>query len=133
MQTLINSLIAGKSKLFGSVADFDNIKTLVNNNPYILDKLYSFKLERENELKTYLGIDNSAQNKTQYVNIDDVNSNNDEIAQSNTTFLDNFKAFCDDIREVLGYNMAIKLKHSISLKNSENEESDEEDYVNENN
>lgn len=131
MQTLINSLMNGESKLFGSVADFDSIKTLVNSNPYILDKLYSYKIERENELKTYLGIDNSSQAKTQYVNIDDVNSNNNEIAQSNTTFLDEMKIFCEEIKEHLGFNISVELKQSDIINLVPNTNGGEEDEISE--
>lgn len=39
--------------------DLNDIQVLSSNAPYIIDKLYTYKCDLENELKTYLGLNNS--------------------------------------------------------------------------
>lgn len=54
----------------------DNIDALINGAPYILDKLYQYKIMREGELLTFFGIDNNATQKKERMSLDEINANN---------------------------------------------------------
>lgn len=49
-----NELVIGVAQ-----GDASQINAVSSNTPYIIDKLYTYKCDLENELKTYLGLNNS--------------------------------------------------------------------------
>ena len=86
--------------------DIKNIQLLITGQQYIIDKLYAYKQAVENELLTYLGIDNlgTMQKKEHFV-VDEVNSNNDLINDFSDSFIDSMKSFCERVRTFLGFEM----------------------------
>ncbi len=92
----------------------DSIKVLSNGAPYIIDKLYQYKQQRENELLTYLGIDNVAIEKKERLTIDEANSNNDVINDHGESINRNLEEFFKTINAVFGTSYTIKNAHAMS-------------------
>ena len=89
--------------LFVQGADPSVFKAVATGAPYIIDKLHEYKVGLENELKTYLGIDNQgAIEKREQLQLDEINAGNDEINDHAHSILDSMKEFCERIKEVFG-------------------------------
>lgn len=85
----------------------EKLKVLVTNNPYIIDKLYAYKQDVENELNTFLGCDNSMTSMNRML-VDQVNANNQDINESQDLFKDTIQEFFDKCKEVLGKEISWK-------------------------
>lgn len=109
IKALYEKLISDDEALFASVEDIKNIQLLITGQQYIIDKLYAYKQAVENELLTYLGIDNlgTMQKKEHFV-VDEVNSNNDLINDFSDSFIDSMKSFCERVRTFLGFEMNVE-------------------------
>lgn len=96
-----------------SSEDLDAIEAINTSTPYVIDKLYSYKIALENELLTILGIDNIGNvEKKERLITDEVNSNNDIINDFGDSVLDNLTAFCEKANELLGINISVKAKNT---------------------
>lgn len=84
---------------------------LITGAPYIIDKLHGYRVSLENELLSFLGIDNrgDASKKTTET-LDEVNANNAIINMGQDQFETNLKEFTDSIQEVLGKTITFTLK-----------------------
>lgn len=111
---IMKAIERGEHKLFLDVNDWEAIKNVLDsgNGSYIIDKLYQYKTNLENELLTFLGINNVAIQKAERLITDEANSNNELINDSSDCFLDSLKEFCEDIGKVLGYDIQVKAKSS---------------------
>lgn len=78
------------------------------NTPYIIDKLYSYRVSLENELLTYLGLDNSQNGDYERMLVDQVNANNEQINASQESILTNLKDFCKNVSKVLGMQISVE-------------------------
>jgi len=79
-----------------------------NNTPYIIDKLYQYRVSLENELLTYLGLDNSQNGDYERLLVDQVNANNEQINSSQESILNNLKDFCRNVGEVLELEISVE-------------------------
>lgn len=87
------------------------IKTLNVAPPYIIDKLHAYRIQLENELLTYLGIDNSGtQEKATTMLLDEINANNEMINGSQEQFKACLDEFAEGIKEILGIDISFKIK-----------------------
>lgn len=87
------------------------VKTLNVAPPYIVDKLHAYRIQLENELLTYLGIDNSgSQEKATTMLLDEINANNEAINGSQAQFQACLDEFADGIKEILGIDVSFKIK-----------------------
>lgn len=110
--------------LYVSANEVKDMTTLQGGNQYIIDKLYAYKQALENELLTFLGIDNiGIMEKKEHLITDEINSNNDLINDHSDNFLFCLKHFCEEIKEYLGYD--------ISVEATSSPVSAEKEYVNE--
>lgn len=99
------------NELVITVEDMDPnmFKAVITGAPYIIDKLHEYKVGLENELKTYLGIDNQgAVEKREQLNLDETNANNADINDGIEGFLDCLNEWADNIREVLGVDISFE-------------------------
>lgn len=104
---IVDKILNNEPVLFIDLQDLQMVKTLVNGNPYIVDKLVQHKQQIECELMTYLGLDNAVSQK---VNLDVTNANNNVI----NTFKDdidyNIQNFVNNCKEHLGISFYLKLR-----------------------
>ena len=124
---IMEAIENGEHKIFLDSTDYAAIKNVLESGQgsYIIDKLYAYKQSLENELLTFLGINNVALEKKERLITDEANSNNQLINDSSDCFLDSLKAFCEEISDVLGYTISVEANSSPD-SNMEMED-DEED------
>lgn len=91
--------------------NIDNLKTILTETPYIIDKLSDYKNTLYNEVMAFLGIDNMGVDKKERVIVDEVNANNDFINQNIDIMLSSRKKAAIEISKKTGYNITVKLKN----------------------
>ena len=130
VEDIMESIENGEHKIFLDATDYQAIKNVLESGQgsYIIDKLYAYKQSLENELLTFLGINNVSLEKKERLITDEANSNNQLINDSSDCFLDSLKAFCEEITDVLGYTINVEANSSPA---SNEEMDDEEDPENE--
>lgn len=91
--------------------DSNQITVLNTGANYMVDKLYNYKQALENEVLTYLGVNNigSAEKKEHLITAE-VDSNNQLINQNGENFVSMMESFCKRIKEVLGIEISVRLK-----------------------
>lgn len=81
-------------------------------SPFIIDKLYEYRTNIENELKTYLGLDNSGgYEKKERMVVDEVNSQRSTITDSSNNFDQCLDNFCKQIKQYLGLELSYEWNH----------------------
>lgn len=78
--------------------------------PIVFDKLRIEKHEIWNECMTFLGINNSNQQKKERVTSDEVSANNEQMELSATCMLKSRKEACNLINEMFGTNINVKFR-----------------------
>lgn len=104
---IIDRILNNEPVIFMDLEDLNMVKTLVNSNPYIIDKLVDYKQTIECELLTFLGLDNAVSQK---VNLDITNANNSLINAFKDDIDYNLKNFVDDCKNYLGINFSLNMR-----------------------
>lgn len=96
LNNTIQRILDNEVFLFVNDADPNLFKAVSTGAPYIIDKLSEYKHGLENELRTYLGIDNQGGylNREQQ-NLDTTNSNNDLINLNKQGYVDEINRWCE--------------------------------------
>lgn len=131
---IMEAIENGEHKIFLDATDFQAIKNVLESGQgsYIIDKLYAYKQSLENELLTFLGINNVALEKKERLITDEANSNNQLINDSSDCFLDSLKAFCEEISDVLGYTISVEANSSPASNPEMEDEEDSQEEEEEN-
>ena len=89
------------------------IQAIITATPYIIDKLTDLRESYEQELLTFLGIDNNANPMLEqtHISVDAVNANNDEINDNASAIMGEIQKWLDSIERVLGRRITITPKH----------------------
>ena len=129
VEDLMDKIEAGEKKLFLEAEDWQAIKNVLDSGAggYIIDKLYLYKQNLENELLTFLGINNVAINKKERLITDEAESNDQLINDSNDCFFNSLVNFCEEIKDVLGYDIEVISQTKEDEEEQEQEQQDEED------
>lgn len=108
LQNIVQRMLNNELFLFVGDADPNLFKAVSTGAPYIIDKLSEYRHGLDNELKTYLGIDNQGGylNREQQ-NLDTTNSNNDLINLNKQGYVNEMKAWCERCK-ALGRNFSVK-------------------------
>lgn len=121
-EDLINRILNDEIAVIVDVKDLDLIKALVTNAPYILDKLYAHYQAIEGELKTYLGIDNTANDPSkEFQLVDEINSNNGIIQSNEDNFKTNLQNFINDANSLWGTSIKLEEKTVQALSVYDNQ------------
>lgn len=97
-------------ELIWSLEMIDKVKALITGAPYVVDKLYNYKACIENELREYLGLDNLGINeKKEHLISNEIEANNEIVGASSDSFLDVIEESFELIRDVLNYDITIRL------------------------
>jgi len=105
-EDIIDRILNDEVVVFSDMQDLQMVQSFATTTPYIIDKLYSYKTSLENELLTFLGLDNSQTDKQLLV--DQVNANNESINANQQSLLNHLEQFLDDINEVFGVNYSVE-------------------------
>ena len=139
VEDLMDAIENGEKKLFLDAQDVQAIKNVLesgSNTSYIIDKLYQYKQNLENELLTFLGINNVPVEKKERLITDEAQSNNQLINDSSDCFLDCLNDFCDEVSRILQYPIQVEAKSSPASNEDEAdvdmEEEEEESEDNQN-
>ena len=138
VEDLMEAIERGETKIFLDVADWEAIKNVLesgSNTNFIIDKLYQYKQNLENELLSFLGINNIAVEKKERLITDEANSNNQLINDSSECFLDCLKDFCEEVSNILNYPLSVEansspMSNEYEMDEEEEPESEEEDNAN---
>lgn len=107
-------------------------KPASTGQPYIIDKLYQYKISLENEALTFIGVDNiGAVEKKERLITNEVDSQNAVIDDYSDSVGDNLSTMCKDIQKVLGFYVNPRPKASPSANEEEHEQESEEANENE--
>ena len=136
VEDLMEAIERGEKKLFLDANDVQAIKNVLDaggNTSFIIDKLYQYKQNLENELLSFLGINNLAIEKKERLITDEANSNNQLINDSSDCFLDCLKDFCEEVSNILNYPLSVEANSSpasnelMEEDTMEKEEAEEEE------
>lgn len=109
MKKIVTDIINNRLVIFGSKTNTDALKVVATAAPYLIDKLQEYKICLENELKTYIGVDNQGGvEKREQMQLDEINANNEEINSCNDSIINALEDFCDRINKVLGLNISVE-------------------------
>lgn len=104
-------------------------KPASSGQQYIIDKLYNYKVALENELNTFLGIDNSgAIEKKERLIQDELNSQDALINDFSDSIGNNLREFCEEIEKVLGYHISVEATSSPEEAQEEQEAEKDPEY-----
>lgn len=137
VEDLMEAIERGEKKLFLDANDVQAIKNVLesgSNTSYIIDKLYQYKQSLENELLTFLGINNVSIEKKERLITDEANSNNQLINDCSECFLDTLQEFCENVSNILGFPLSVEATSSPETNEEfiDEEDDPEESEVEEN-
>ena len=109
LSALFDRIMNDEESLYINVEESDKIKLLLSNAPYIIDKLYNYRMCIENEIREFLGLDNlGVGEKKEHLISDEVDSNNQVVETSKDAIIDCLIEFTDRIEKVLGVRITVK-------------------------
>lgn len=85
-----------------------SFKSLNTETPYILDKLRAEKMEVVNELLSWLGLNNTQNNKRERMLVDEINVNNNQILMNLDIEYKNRQKACEEINKKFGLNITVE-------------------------
>ena len=134
VEDLMERIEAGEKKLFLEAQDVQAIKNVLesgSNTSYIIDKLYQYKQNLENELSTFLGFNNIPVEKAERLITAEADSNNDLIQECGDCFISCLEDFKEEVKQVLGYDLGeldvVSMPEEEENPMNENEEDMEEE------
>ena len=108
--------------------DPESFKTLATEAPFLADKLQALKKDIYNEAMTYLGINNVETEKKEHLVVDEINANNEAIANDLEVMKEARETATEAIKEVFGLDVRVKAKIAeISAKEETSPEEEEEE------
>lgn len=130
MKFLWDKLEDDNASLFVDIEDAQNLKALVSGANYNIDKLHELKCTYENELLTYLGVNNLGVNeKKEHLITSEVDSNNSFVEYSGECMTDIITNFVNNMNKYFGTDYHLINNYQIQYEEdeSENEEEEEQD------
>ena len=91
--------------------NLDSVKVLNTNAPFVVDKLTLYKHDLWNEVMTFLGVNNSNQDKKERLVANEVDANDEQIEQARFNMLDARKDACKKINDMFGLNIDVKFRN----------------------
>lgn len=118
--------------LYVSADEVQALSVLNTNTPYHLTNLYGLYKSYHDELKTFLGINNTGTTeKKEHLITSEVNANNEIIAKNKDNFFESLKAFDEKCATILGYPLGVYCKKedpcTAEDKTEEDTKGDDED------
>lgn len=130
MKDLYNKLKNDEPELFIASDEAKNFKALTSGATYIIDKLYNYKMARENELREFFGQNNvGVGEKKEHLISDEVQANDQLVATSEGCLIDPLKEFFERGRKTFGFDIDVEIREVEQMNTSTmtDEEMNEED------
>ena len=128
MEDIVRRILNNEVVVFADLQELNKVQSLATQTPYIIDKLVEHKRGLEQELMTYMGVDNngSASLEQTHVSVDAVNANNDIINDYGNAIEGEINKWLAQIERVLKRKLRIRCKskpvNSVKEEVVENEE-----------
>ena len=130
LRTVYDQWDGHKPVIFGDkTLDTDTINVLKTDAPLVFKDLQLQKHAIWNEVMTYLGINNANQDKRERLVDDEVQANNEQIIACGNIMLKARQRACEQINELFGTNISVKLRYSNRDLDIEEIEETENDVV----
>lgn len=109
MKDVVRRILNNEVVVFADLEDLQRVQTLVTQTPYIIDKLVEHERGLEQQLMTYLGVDNNGSQTLEqtHVSVDAVNANNDVINDYGQAIEGEIKKWLKQIQRVFGRTLDI--------------------------
>ncbi len=128
MKELFRKIMNDDSELYISAEDVNNIKILLSGAPFIIDKLYNYKMARENEIREYFGHNNvGVGEKKEHLISAEVEANNEIVESSSGCLIDPMKEFFERGREVFGFDIKVEIRENNQVQYNAEQEEEVED------
>ena len=109
MEDIVDKMLNNEVVVFTDLTDLQKVQSIVTQTPYVIDKLTAYKAALENELLTYLGVDNVGGNeKKERMLVDEVNATNDIINDYGHAIEDEINKWLDRINKVFNKSISIE-------------------------
>lgn len=128
MEDIVRRILNNEVVVFADLQELNKVQSLATQTPYIIDKLNEHKRGLEQELMTYMGVDNNGSSSLEqtHVSVDAVNANNDIINDYGNAIEGEINKWLAQIERVLNRKLRIKCKskpvNSVKEEVVENEE-----------
>lgn len=99
--------------------NFENLKVLKTDAPFVVDKISDYKTILRNEMLTNLGINNTNVDKKERLISSEVNSNNAEIEINKNVMLTERQKACKMINEKFNLNVNVSLNYHNVVEGGE--------------
>lgn len=109
LKDAVDRILNNELVLFVEGVDPTLFKAVATQAPYIIDKLANYRKDLENDLKTYLAVNNPGVTKIEQLQLSEVNANNDEINSHDSDFEECLNSFCERIKEVLHKDISVDI------------------------
>lgn len=114
--------------LFVGLQDPALAKAFVSGATYNIDKLQMLAQQVDNDILTYIGINNlGVLEKKEHLTVNEVDANNEQIANSSNQFVECLTQFFDQVNKVFNKSIKVKLKEEENLIAQEEQDEQEED------
>ncbi len=125
----ISALLDDVPVLGVSVQQSDALRAAPSPSNYIIDRLYSYKVALENEIHTFLGIDNIGMvEKKEHLLDDEIDSNQSIVNDFSDSIGDCLKEFAEAVKDVLGFDVSVEAANSpAAAMKEEQKEGGEQD------
>lgn len=94
--------------------DIDGIKVLKTDAPFVVDKLEMSLHQLFNDFLSWVGVENSNQDKKERLVSDEVGSNYGNVETSRNIRLNSRKNACDEINEMFGLNINCRFNSDLA-------------------
>lgn len=112
MEDIVQRILNDEVVVFADLQSLSNIQSVATNTPYVIDRLSAYKRELEQQLMTFLGIDNNGSETLEKANVnaDAVNANNALINANCGAIENEINKFLDNVNRVFGRSISIKCR-----------------------
>ncbi len=132
MEDIVRRILNNELVVFADLEELSQVQTLATQTPYIIDKLTEYKRGLEQELLTFLGVDNngSGQLEQTHVSVDAVNANNDMINDFGESIEGEINKWLEQIKRVLGRTLSIEnMSKPVNTVHEDQPQEDKNDVV----
>ena len=128
--SVVNKMLNDEPVIFEDFKTLETIQDFVNSSPYIVDKLYSYKQDLEDEILSLIGVKNVGKvEKAERVNVEETESNDEEIYIQKDSYVSAMNDFFERTNKLFGSNISVDnayIEKDETLDNKEEKESKNE-------
>jgi hypothetical protein len=110
LKDALQSILNNQTVVGIAQADLEQISVLNMSPAYIVDKLQAYKVDLENELKTYLGLQNTGAYQKGHILESEVESSRANTKQMQANFDDELQEFSKRVKDVLGKTITFECR-----------------------